>query len=246
MGIFEITVGLISSMFLVLVFLLPGLLPTWISGTFGSGRRSTVFNTITTLFIFSSLPYAILAIFYEWVDKKFPLPIWGTNFLKFTTETETPTQTQTLGSESSFSLAIENFSLFESLNAIAWSMLISLGILCISLLVYRKRLIVGGLHYFRLSDHFGEKDVWTNQLTEVTKSRSFVRITDLAKRIIFTGWILEFSEYDNFRELLLEEVEVRDFNDILISKSETTYLGFPNDNIWIDFSKRRKENAKCR
>ena len=243
MGIFEITVGLISSIFLVLVFLLPGLLPTWISGTYGSGRRSTVFNTITTLFIFSSLPYAILAIIYEWFDKKFPLPIWGTNFQKFATETES--QTQTLGSESSFNVAIENFRLFESLSTIAWSMLISIVLLWFGLVIYRKRYIAKGLFKARLTEHFGEKDVWTNQLTFGDESRKFVKITDSVRKLIFTGWVDGFSEYDDFRELLLSDLEVYDFDEILISKSDTTYLALPKDNIWMDFLSRngRTEHA---
>ena len=231
MGIFEITVGLISSMFLVLVFLLPGLLPTWINGTFGSGRRSTVFNTITSLFIFSSMPYAILAIIYEWVDKEFPLPIWGTNFQKFTTESQD--LTQTLGSNSIF-LAIEDFNLYESLNAIVWSMLISLVLLWFGLIIYRYRFIAKGLNWARLTEHFGEKDVWTNQLTHGTEGQKFVRLTDSIRKLHFTGWIEEFSEYDDFRELSLSDVEVYNFDNVLVSKSETTYLSLPKDNIWMD------------
>ena len=236
MGVFEISVGVISSMLLVLVFLLPGLLPAWISGTFGSGRRSTVFNTITTLFIFSSVPYAILAIIYEWVDKKFPLPLLGTNFQDFTTEAST----QTSDSEFSFRIAIENFSLFESLNGIAWAMLISLVLLCFGLIIYRNRYIARGLNWTRLTEHFGEKDLWTNQLTQGTKREKFVRIRDSVKKLIFTGWVEGFSEYDDFRELLLSDVEVYDFDEILISKSDFTYLALPKDNIWMDFLSRER------
>ena len=245
MGVWEVLVEIISAIFLIFAILFPGIIPTWINGIFGSGRRSSVFNTITTLFIFAALSYCILAVIYNWIGKEFPLPILGTDFQISSPETESQTQTQTSESKSESGGVIESFNLIESLDDIAWATLISLGILCISLVIYRKQLIVKGLHFIRLSDHYGEKDVWTNQQTKAIREKCFVRITDTTKRLIFTGWVTEFSEYDNFRELLLENVEVHDFDYFLVSKSDSTYLSLPNDNIWIDYftEERRIQSA---
>ena len=243
MGVWEVLVEIVSAIFLIFAILFPGIIPTWINGIFGSGRRSSVFNTVSTLLIFATLSYCILAVIYNWIGKEFPLPILGTDFQISSSEAEF--QTQTLDPKSESGGAIKDFNLIESLDDIAWATLISMVLLCFSLIIYRNRLIAKGLAWFRLTDHYGEKDLWTNLLTRRKKWLKFVRITDSVNKLIFTGWVEEFSEYDNFRELFLSDVEVYDFDFFLVSKSETTYLALPNNNIWIDFltHERRIQSA---
>ena len=242
-SVIEFIFGIVSAIFLIFAVLSPGLVPTSISGTFGSGRRGTVVNSISTLFIYATLSYLTLAVIYDKIDKEFPLPILGTDYQSSIIKSDD--QTQNTSSESVTSGILESFNFIESLDDIAWAILIAILFLWFELIIYRNRYIARLLIWLRLTEHFSERDLWTRLLTRGFSRRKFVKITDTAKRLVFTGWVEGFSEYDDSRELHLSEVEVYDFDDLLVSKSETTYLALPKDSIWIDFLtvKRRKQDA---
>ena len=242
-SVIEFIFGLASAMFLVFAILVPGILPTWISRAFGPGRRETVFNTMTYLFIYATLAYLTLAVIYDRIDKEFPLPILGTDFQSITTEIESQTQETSMELESKG--AFEEFNLIASLDDIGWAVLIAIVFLWFELAIHEIQFVARVLNWSRLTGQLSGGDLLTKIFSKVIESKSFVRIRDSEKSLIFTGWVEGYSEHDNFRELHLSEVEVHDFDSFLISKSDTTYLSLPNDNIWIDFltEERRIQNG---
>ena len=233
LSVIEFIFGLASAIFFIFAILAPGILPTWISRTFGPGRQGVVFNTMTFVFIYATLAYLTLAVIYDTIDKEFPLPILGTDFQTSTTEIEG--QTQETSKEPKSKGVLEEFNLIESLDDIAWAVLIGLVFLSFELAIHQIQFVARVLYWSRLTGQFSERDLLRRIFSKVTKKRSFVRIRDTEKKLIFTGWVDDLSEQENFREFHLSEVEVHDFDDVLVSKSETTYLSLPNENIWIDF-----------
>ena len=86
---------------------------------------------------------------------------------------------------------------------------------------------------------------WTYQFTFGIKNKTFIQAIDNKNKRYYTGWVREYSEYDNFRELLLLEVEIHDFDFNLIAKAPLTYVGLPKDSTTILFltRERRIRNA---
>ena len=111
MNVIEILFALISAMFLIFAVLAPGLIPTLINGILGSGRRSNVFNTISTVFIFVTLSYTLLAVIYHHKEIEFPLPILGSDFQSL----ETGTAARETKIVSGSTRTLQEFSLIESL-----------------------------------------------------------------------------------------------------------------------------------
>ncbi len=118
---------------------------------------------------------------------------------------------------------------------IAWATMISLGIVYVWMIIYRRRLVEKGVKSIGATDHFGEKDAWTNIHSRPEIKEKFAVVRDLSSKLIYTGWIEEFSEYDNFRELFMSKVEVHDFDHKLISISQFAYVGLRNDSVLINF-----------
>ena len=245
MNVIEILFALVSAMFLIFAVLAPGLIPTLINGILGSGRRSNVFNTISTVFIFATLSYTVLALIYHHAKIEFPLPIVGSDFQSDETgSTSTTPKTVSevaLGSTGTF----QEFSLIESLDDIGYATLISLGFLLIWMIIFRKRYIGQLFLLLKLTNHFIEKDLWTRIWSDNEISQKFVEIRDLTNKIITTGWVKSYSEYDSFRELFLKKVQVHDFDHKLITEAETAYLGLRNESVLITFhsEERRIESA---
>ena len=239
----QFAINFISSILLIFAILVPGILPTAINAVFGSGRRSSVINNIFILFGFAAVSYGLLAVIYNWLEIEFPLPILGTDFPFSVSETEYPVQTT--DGESKQSNLFSSFSWVQSLDDIAWTTLISLGLAYPWLIIYRKRLAERGLKAIGATDHFGGKDAWTSLLSRPEVKEKFVVVRDLANKLIYTGWIEDFSEHDTFRELVMSSVEVHDFDHKLVTKSNTVYVGLRNDSVLINFysEERRIQSA---
>ena len=233
----ELAYNILGAFLLLLAILAPGIIPTVINATFGSGRRSSVFNNIFILFGFATVSYGVLAVIYHLAKIEFPLPILGTDF-------QIPLS-QISGEESSPSSSYSNFNWVTSLDDIAWATMISLGIVYVWMIIYRNRLVEKGLRAIGATNHFGEKDSWTNIHSRPEVKGKFAVVRDLTHKMIYTGWILEFSEYDNFRELFMSKVEVHDFDHKLVAISQTAYAGLRNDSILINFysTERRIQSA---
>ena len=245
MNVIEIIFALVSAMFLIFAVLAPGLIPTLINGILGSGRRSNVFNTLSTVFIFATLSYTLLAVIYHHAEIEFPLPILGSDFQILETGTASNELKTEVNMVSGSTRSLQEFSLIESLDDIGYATLISLGFLIIWMIIVRKRLIRILFYWLRLTDHFIEKDVWTKIWSDNKNNRKFVQIRDLTNRIITTGRVLLYSEYDNFRELYLKSVQIHDFDHNQIAEAETAYLGLYNESVIITFhtEERRIESA---
>ena len=229
---------------LILAILVPGILPTAINAVFGSGRRSTVFNNIFILFGFATVSYGLLAVIYNWLEIEFPLPILGTDFPFSVSETECPVQTT--DGESKQSNLFSSFSWVRSLDDIAWTTLISLGLAYPWLIIYRRRFAERGLRAIGATNHFGGKDAWTSLHSRPEIKEKFAVVRDLANKLIYTGWIEEFSEYDTFRELVMSKVEVHDFDYNLVTVSKIAYVGLRNDSVLINYysTERRIQSAE--
>ena len=218
------------SIFLYIALLIPGLIPGFIDALYGLGRRNRVVNSIFVALIITTLSYLTLIAIYDHFDKEFPIPLFEIKQQDYAITFLLP----------------EIINLLDSWREIAWVTLIAIIYLILWLPITRKRWIMKGLRLARLTDHFGERDVWTHQFTFGARTKSFIQIGDNQNKRYYTGWVKEFSEYDDFRELLLTEVEIHDFEFNFIAQAPTAYVGLPKDNVTILFTneERRISNAQ--
>ena len=205
--------------FAYIALLIPGLIPGVIDALYGSGRRNRVVNSIFVALIITTLSYLTLIAIYDLYDMEFPIPLFEIKQQGFVISLVLP----------------ETINLLESWREIAWVALIAIMYLTFWLPIVRKRWIMKGLRQLRLTNHFGEKDVWTFQFTFGIKNKSFIHAIDNKNKRYYTGWVREYSEYDDFRELLLLEVEIHDFDFNFIAKAPLTYVGLPKDSTTILF-----------
>ena len=80
-----------------------------------------------------------------------------------------------------------------------------------------------------------EKYLWTRLWSDNEINQKFVQVRDLTNKVITTGWVKSYSEYDSFRELYLKKVQVHDFDHKLITEADTAYLGLKNESVLITF-----------
>ena len=205
-----------------IVLFMPGLFASAINGTFGSGRRNPVLNYVHVTIIFGIISYFALAQIYSWVGREMFVPIF-------------------LFNQEALDLKNHFFSTRLWLE-ILHAGIITLFLLGIWLLVDKYRLIATGLKAIRVTDQIGEDDLLTVLLNKLKREKTLVKISDLTNEISYIGRIESFSEFGDFREIVLINSEVFTFDQKLRSKEDRCYIALRKENFWIDFPKIKRSN----
>ena len=146
--------------------------------------------------------------------------------------------------------SVKVVTIIDCLDEIAWAAGVSCGLTLIWLKVVKEKLIAQSLHLLRVTDQIGEYDIWSKvfrskftskkyTVEEIVKLK-YVHVWNRKTKLLYCGWVLSFSEYDNFRELSLIEVKIYRFDEELeiygpTAKQSFVYLSFANDDVWIEF-----------
>src|SRR5260370_81217 len=71
----------------------------------------------------------------------------------------------------------------------------------------------------------------------------YMHFRDFGNQIVYAGWIDQFSATDKLRELVLNDVEIYDFDGKKLFDTPRIYLARQSDNIHIEFPYRGRPNG---
>ncbi|MAO90795.1 MAG: hypothetical protein CMM78_01295 [Rhodospirillaceae bacterium] len=86
---------------------------------------------------------------------------------------------------------------------------------------------------------FGEEDLWDYIFNSANKGVvEYVHVRDFDKELVYSGWVMLFSETDKLRELHLKNVEVSDFSGNTLYEMPWVYLAREPYDVTIEFPRR--------
>ena len=108
--------------------------------------------------------------------------------------------------------------------------------LCLSMVdlcIGKHRLVPDFLKFLRLTDRYGNEDVWEYLLDTKIKGE-WVDIRDLENKIMYSGRIHLFSETEKIRELYLLNVIVYDFEGNELYRVPQMYMSRPSETVIME------------
>jgi len=82
---------------------------------------------------------------------------------------------------------------------------------------------------------YGDEDVWDFTFNSPVAAVEYVHLRDFVNKIVYAGWVKEFSETDKLRELVLKDAQIYDFDGNKLFDSPMIYLARAPDNIHVEF-----------
>jgi hypothetical protein len=88
---------------------------------------------------------------------------------------------------------------------------------------------------------YGDEDVWdyTFNAHASIASVEYIHFRDFEKELIYGGWVATFSETEKLRELVLQDVEVYNFDGQALYSVPMLYLARAPENLHIEFPYRK-------
>ncbi|MBC6428575.1 MAG: hypothetical protein GDA55_05030 [Cellvibrionales bacterium] len=205
---------------LALVFL-PGIIWATIDAKYGAGLKPSQATLLIRAFMFGVTTYAILYGIY-WIFGK------------------------TFGYSAALDSGATSLNFTELADEIAFSVPLSLVLTICWLWIVQNRLLNKFLHKIKVTQRYGDGDVWSYALNSDDANVKYVHLRDLENDFVFAGWVNAYSEEaEDFRELLLTDVVVYGEHGQEVSRVPFLYLSRPKHNIWVEFPYRAEgyENA---
>ena len=197
---------------LALIFM-PGIIWANIDAKFGAGLKPQQTTLIIRAFLFGVTTYTALFLIYSICGKTFGYATLGNG-----TETVDFLQLQ---------------------DEIAWSIPLAFVLSILWLWSVRYRWLMKFLHKINATTRYGDEDVWSHTLNSDEADVEYVHLRDLENGYIFAGWVNTYSETEDFRELLLQDVIVYNEEAVVISRPPNLYISRPKNNIWMEFPYRQ-------
>ena len=113
--------------------------------------------------------------------------------------------------------------------SIPLAFILSLGDLALG----RSKLVPKFLKFLRLTDRYGNEDVWEHLLNK--QIQEYVDIRDLENKFIYSGRVRLFSDSEKIRELYLTEVIVYDLEGNEIYNVPQMYISRPSETVIMEF-----------
>lgn len=98
---------------------------------------------------------------------------------------------------------------------------------------------------FKISQKYGDENLYTRWLDDLDNSNPWVYIRDVEYCVIYSGRVSYYSETIDFREIGLSDVTVFDSNNTALNyEVPELYLCLPKDKIRIEKAIRIEKNGK--
>lgn len=146
-----------------------------------------------------------------------------------------------------FLKALVDSNIPVSYSEIAWVCLVSiiLGLFITVIETYKIHFRL--IRFLRISDKFGELDVWGYSFN--APDIECVTVRDIEKNLVYDGWVQAFSDDSKNAELLLRDVSVyNNLEGTFLYQVGAMYISRNRDDITIEFrtipiteSRKRKE-----
>ena len=82
---------------------------------------------------------------------------------------------------------------------------------------------------------YGDEDVWDFTFNSPIAAVEYVHFRDFENKIVYSGWVKEFSETEKLRELVLRDAEIYDFDGNKLFATPLVYLSRAPENLHIEF-----------
>lgn len=94
------------------------------------------------------------------------------------------------------------------------------------------------LHWIKATKTYGDEDVWDFTFNSPIAAVEYVHPRDFTNKIVYAGWVREFSESEKLRELVLRDAEIYDFDGNKLFDTPLVYLARAPEGIHIEFPYR--------
>ena len=94
------------------------------------------------------------------------------------------------------------------------------------------------LKFIKATKADGDEDVWGFTFNSGRLGNDYVHFRDFESKTVSAGWVTSFSEVGGLRELVLEDVEVFDFDGNKLYDTPMLYLARSPEKIHIEFPYR--------
>jgi hypothetical protein len=91
------------------------------------------------------------------------------------------------------------------------------------------------LQWIRATKTYGDEDVWDFTFNSPIAAVEYVHFRDFDNKIVYAGWVKEFSETEKLRELVLRDAQIFDFEGNLLFETPLVYLARKPENIHVEF-----------
>lgn len=199
----------------VAVLFFPGVLWAKIETLYGSQINRGYKELMINAFLFNIVIYVFLRIVYFGWNREFDIL--------------------------QISKIIKTGSLVEIQDEFAFAWLTSLVFSLGWLYVNKYRLIPRSLRCIKASDRDQRTDVWTMVHSTNLVQYRFVRLLDQENQNFVEGYVVAYSEQEDTRELLLEDVTILDFDCNPLYECPMFYISRMRDKISLEFP-YEKEN----
>ncbi|HEX4111684.1 MAG TPA: DUF6338 family protein [Stellaceae bacterium] len=100
------------------------------------------------------------------------------------------------------------------------------GLLLAILWLYNSKYKLGTqfLQKIRATKTYGDEDVWDFTFNSAIAAVEYVHFRDFTNKIVYAGWVNEFSESEKLRELVLRDVRVYDFEGRFLFEMPLIYV----------------------
>ena len=192
------------------IIFLPGLIWAGLDSRYARKSTSSEFEYILRAFLFGLTSYAVTFLIYSALRRPFSL-------------TDLPGAAAT----GIFTPAIFK----EVVSAVVVGLVLAILWLYASNYKWDTRF----LQYIGATKTYGDEDVWDFTFNSAAAAVEYVHFRDFVNKIVYAGWVREFSETDKLRELVLRDAEIYDFDGNKLFEMPLIYLARAPDNMHIEF-----------
>jgi len=198
---------------LTLLFL-PGIIWANLDAKFGYGLKPQQYRLLINAFVFGVTTYFALFLIYTSLGFEF--------------------------GDSGLSSKKLNLNFVSLRDEIFFSIPLSFALSLVWLWTVKNRFLSKFLHKIKVTNRYGDEDVWTYTFNSDTPNVEYVHIRDLENKFVYAGWVKLFSENELIREIVLRDAIVYDESGNIVSEAPILYLSRPKQNFWIEFPYSKK------
>jgi hypothetical protein len=169
--------------------------------------QSGQFIYVLRVFVFGVVTYAMLALGYRIAGRPF----------------------------NAFDFSVSETSFTAKTDEILWSIPLAISLASIWIAGRTYSWLYTALNKMKISDHTGNSDIWEHALSPASPVGGSVHIRDFTEKVVYSGYVIAYSDSPDIREVLLVNASVYDFSGKEMYSKPAIYLSRATDNIIVEF-----------
>lgn len=195
-------------MFTLAIIFLPGIVWATIDDQYASPVRAPQSQLLISAFLFGVFSYVVVYFIYFCFG-------WRFDFFTLADVDSAPVNLSPLFDE------------------IAAATFMAVPLATVWLYVRNYKILARIFHRIKATHKYGDEDVW-HFLFNVRPQSDYVNLRDFEKKLVYSGYVVAFSESGMLREILLREAQIYDFEGQLLFEMPHLYLARKPDDIHME------------